>query len=78
MSNNQKGKKRHRHMIDLVDIIDISNLSEPIQTRFGLPRVMFAGEATDATYYGTTHAGTKYSIILYIILLLNEITQDKL
>ena len=37
---------------------DIINLLEPIQTRFGMPRVMFAGEATDPVYYGTTHAGT--------------------
>jgi len=35
---------------------DIENFSEPIQTRFGVPRIMFAGEATDATYFGTTHA----------------------
>jgi len=35
---------------------DITNIAEPIQTRFGIPRVMFAGEATDPVYYGTTHA----------------------
>lgn len=49
--------------------IDIVNLTEPIQTRFGVPRVMFAGEATHEVYYGTTHSGifSLFVLIFHII-----------
>ena len=40
--------------------LDIGNLLEPI-SKMGVPKILFAGEATDPKYYGTVHAGNFYT-----------------